>query len=229
MGHPLFRTFAISNKFQLPLRVRDSGCQLYLKAFFADTTENINVRNRPKQLTKAEFIPRCRSECINNRVESETGLLLCFGHQSSRTNIQRDALLNLLKSIKFRLNCFGLFLTFPLWGSSDEKSFGVICPKLFLLFCRGISERKANLEKTYSKKKPTTVEPSSKEAEQYSIRHPPLFDKLSQLTNVSITISQRPYLELALPCGKIVASLSLLASIHSSRISFLENNAAQDN
>ncbi len=35
MGHPLFRMFANSNKFQFPLGVRDSGwlCQLYLFPF----------------------------------------------------------------------------------------------------------------------------------------------------------------------------------------------------
>ncbi len=47
--------------------------------FSSDTPQNKNVRNNPKQLTKAEFIPRCGSKCTNQNVSPFFAILSLQG------------------------------------------------------------------------------------------------------------------------------------------------------
>ncbi len=39
------------------------------EAFSSETPQSINVRNRPKKLTKAEVISRCELKCTNQKVK----------------------------------------------------------------------------------------------------------------------------------------------------------------
>ncbi len=94
-------------KFQMQIDIyRKEGKNLwsYLKAFSSDTPQSLKARNRPKQLTKAEFIPRFVSKCIN--LISEAELVLCFEHQSARW-IQREDKQNYNCSIRISCNLIG--------------------------------------------------------------------------------------------------------------------------
>ncbi len=44
---------------------------MYVDNLLPETPQSKNTRNMPKHLTKAQFIPRCRSEGINQKREAE--------------------------------------------------------------------------------------------------------------------------------------------------------------